>query len=149
MIVKQGLDYWTGTVYTANRRVWEHDDNFKSYLTRTRATAIDMETATIFIVGFVNHIPKGALLLVSDSPMTPEGVKTTHSDQSVSEHYVCPNISKSASIPWSSSRNSGESVKTHAIRANRRRENLTLSTSTSPEYAHAPPRQAPAIMVSR
>jgi AMP nucleosidase len=88
MIVKHGLDYWTGTVYTTNRRVWEHDDNFKRYLRSIRATAIDMETATIFIVGFVNHIPKGALLLVSDSPMTPEGVKTSRSDVVVSEKYT-------------------------------------------------------------
>ena len=22
-------DYWTGTVYTTNRRVWEHDEAFK------------------------------------------------------------------------------------------------------------------------
>ena len=110
MIVKQGLDYWTGTVYTTNRRVWEHDDTFKNYLTRIRATAIDMETATIFIVGFVNHIPKGALLLVSDSPMTPEGVKTVHSDLSVSERYV----SKHLEIGIDSLvelRDSGESVK--------------------------------------
>ena len=77
MIVKHGLDYWTGTVYTTNRRVWEHDEKFKQYLRDIRAAGIDMETATIFIVGFVNHIPKGALLLVSDSPMTPEGVKTS------------------------------------------------------------------------
>ena len=76
MIVKQGRDYWTGTVYTTNRRVWEHDEKFKEYLRRSGVIGIDMETATIFIVGFVNHIPKGALLLVSDSPMTPEGVKT-------------------------------------------------------------------------
>src|SRR5580692_7380417 len=88
MIVKQGLDYWTGTVYTTNRRVWEHDEKFKLYLRTIRASAIDMETATIFIVGFVNHIPKGALLLVSDSPMLPEGVKTTRSDRSVTERYV-------------------------------------------------------------
>jgi AMP nucleosidase len=88
MIVKHGLDYWTGTVYTTNRRVWEHDATFKDYLTRSRASAIDMETATIFVVGFVNHIPKGALLLVSDSPMTPEGVKTSRSDVAVTENYV-------------------------------------------------------------
>ena len=81
MIVKHGLDYWTGTVYTTNRRVWEHDEKFKEYLKKIRASAIDMETATIFIVGFVNHIPKGALLLVSDSPMTPEGVKTSSQRQ--------------------------------------------------------------------
>jgi AMP nucleosidase len=88
MIVKHGLDYWTGTVYTTNRRVWEHDHKFKEYLKMIRAEAIDMETATIFIVGFVNHIPKGALLLVSDSPMTPEGVKTVRSDKSVNERFV-------------------------------------------------------------
>ncbi len=87
-IVRQGCDYWTGTVYTTNRRVWEHDDKFKEYLRSIRTLGIDMETATIFIVGFVNHIPKGALLLVSDSPMTPEGVKTSHSDRAVSETYV-------------------------------------------------------------
>jgi len=39
-------DYWTGTVYTTNKRVWEYDDNFKNYLQRTHAMAIDMETAT-------------------------------------------------------------------------------------------------------
>lgn len=87
-IVRQGCDYWTGTVYTTNRRVWEHDDKFKEYLRHIRATAIDMETATIFIVGFVNHIPKGVLLLVSDNPMTPEGVKTSRSDLAVNESYV-------------------------------------------------------------
>jgi AMP nucleosidase len=88
MIVKHGLDYWTGTVYTTNRRVWEHDEKFKEYLRQIRASAIDMETATIFIVGFVNHIPKGALLLVSDYPMEPEGVKTSKSDRKVTENYV-------------------------------------------------------------
>jgi AMP nucleosidase len=87
-IVRHGFDYWTGTVYTTNRRVWEHDDVFKVYLKKIRAQAIDMETATIFIVGFANHIPKGALLLVSDSPMTPEGVKTARSDKAVSLTYV-------------------------------------------------------------
>jgi len=81
-------DYWTGTVYTTNRRVWEHDDAFKEYLKRIRAMAIDMETATIFSVGFHNRIPTGALLLVSDSPMTPEGVKTAESDSKVTSNYV-------------------------------------------------------------
>lgn len=83
-----GMDYWTGTCYTTNRRVWEHDDNFKEYLNRIRAQAIDMETATIFTVGFYNHIPTGALLLVSDSPMTPHGVKTAESDNQATTNYV-------------------------------------------------------------
>ena len=83
-----GVDYWTGTVYTTNRRVWEHDEEFKAYLQRLRAYAIDMETATIFMVGFANKIPTGALLLVSDQPMTPEGVKTEASDKVVTEQFV-------------------------------------------------------------
>lgn len=82
------IDYWTGTVYTTNRRVWEHDDDFKEHLKRVRAYAIDMETATIFTVGFYNHIPTGALLLVSDNPMTPEGVKTEASDKKVTSAFV-------------------------------------------------------------
>ena len=82
------VDYWTGTVYTTNRRVWEHDEEFKAYLQRVRAYAIDMETATIFMVGFANKIPTGALLLVSDQPMTPEGVKTEESDRKVTEQFV-------------------------------------------------------------
>lgn len=88
MIVKHKMDYWTGTVYTTNRRIWEHDDKFKEYLIESRAMGIDMETATIFVVGFVNHIPHGALLLVSDNPMVPEGVKTSASDITVTEKYV-------------------------------------------------------------
>jgi AMP nucleosidase len=83
-----GVDYWTGTVYTTNRRVWEHDEDFKEYLQEIRAYAIDMETATIFTVGFYNKIPTGALLLVSDQPMIPEGVKTEASDKKVTADFV-------------------------------------------------------------
>jgi AMP nucleosidase len=83
-----GVDYWTGVVYTTNRRVWEHDEEFKEYLQKIRAYAIDMETATIFTVGFYNKIPTGALLLVSDQPMIPEGVKTEESDKQVTTQFV-------------------------------------------------------------
>jgi AMP nucleosidase len=82
------LDYWTGTVYTTNRRVWEHDESFKEYLRKIRAMAIDMETATLFITGFYNQIPTGALLLVSDQPMISDGVKTEKSDRLVTENFV-------------------------------------------------------------
>lgn len=88
-----GCDYWTGTVYTTNRRIWEHDERFKDYLRQTRAMAVDMETATLFTTGFYNHIPTGALLLISDNPMTPEGVKTADSDRNVTAHYVDRHIS--------------------------------------------------------
>jgi AMP nucleosidase len=81
-------DYWTGTVYTTNRRVWEHDEKFKTYLRLIRAMAIDMETATLFITGFYNKIPTGALLLVSDQPMIRSGIKTAKSDKKVTQQYL-------------------------------------------------------------
>ena len=87
-----GRDYWTGTVYTTNRRVWEHDEKFKVYLKETRAMAVDMETATLFSCGFYNHIPTGAFLLVSDNPMMPEGIKTTESDLRVTTDYVSSHV---------------------------------------------------------
>ncbi len=85
-------DYWTGTCYTTNRRVWEHDDDFKEYLMEIRVMAIDMETATIFSVGFANEIPTGALLLVSDQPMISDGVKTSESDAKVTTEYVTSHL---------------------------------------------------------
>jgi len=81
-------DYWTGTVYTTNRRVWEHDELFKTYLRRVRAMAVDMETATLFITGFYNKIPAGALLLVSDQPMIHSGIKTAESDKKITQQYA-------------------------------------------------------------
>jgi AMP nucleosidase len=88
-----GLDYWTGSVYTTNRRVWEYDEQFKEYLRKIRAMAIDMETATIFITGFANHIPSGALLLVSDQPMISSGIKTEGKRQA-GNHQFCGNTSE-------------------------------------------------------
>ena len=87
-IIKHQREYWTGTVYTTNRRVWEYDDRFKKYLVKTRAMAIDMETATIFTVGFANEIPTGALLLVSDQPMISTGIKTEESDKMVTDKFA-------------------------------------------------------------
>ena len=83
-----GRDYWTGTVYTTNRRVWEYDDNFKKYLRKIRVMGVDMETATLFTCGFANHIPTGALLLVSDQPMISSGVKTEKSDKHITDNFV-------------------------------------------------------------
>lgn len=85
-------DYWTGTVYTTNRRVWEHDKDFKKYLRAVRCMAIDMETATLFTAAFKNKFSAGALLLVSDVPMTPEGVKTDDSDEKVTQNYALKHV---------------------------------------------------------
>ena len=87
-VTERGLEYRTGVVYTTNRRVWEWDGRFKEALREKTALAIDMETATVFVVGHANQISRGALLLVSDTPMTPEGVKTEASDKLVTTNYV-------------------------------------------------------------
>lgn len=87
-ISEHDQEYRTGVVYTTNRRVWEWDDEFKSYLRDIGALGIDMETATLFVVGHVNQIARGALLLVSDLPMIPEGIKTEESDKKVTQEFV-------------------------------------------------------------
>lgn len=87
-IVERGLDYRTGVVYTTNRRVWEHDTGFLRRLQDMTAIAIDMETATLFVVGHHNEISRGALLLVSDVPLTPDGVKTEESDAAVTARWA-------------------------------------------------------------
>jgi AMP nucleosidase len=110
MIKKHEKDYFTGTVYTTNRRVWEHDAEFKNYLREIRAMAVDMETATIFSVGFINEIPHGALLLVSDNPMIPEGVKTDESDKKVTSSFVNTHLEIGIDA-LKELRDSGESVK--------------------------------------
>jgi len=87
ILVEHGLEYRTGVVHTTNRRVWEHDERFKQQLRDYSTIAIDMETATIFAVGHSNHIARGALLLVSDLPMSPEGIKTSVSDAAVTRDW--------------------------------------------------------------
>jgi AMP nucleosidase len=87
-IVDRGYEYRTGVVYTTNRRLWEHDEGFRQKLKTLSALAIDMETATVFVVGHYNQIARGALLLVSDVPTTPEGVKTEESDKQVTDRWA-------------------------------------------------------------
>ena len=109
-IRQHNRDYWTGTVYTTNRRVWEHDEDFKEYLKKIRVMAIDMETATLFIAGFANQISVGALLLVSDQPMIASGVKTQKIDEKVNKKYIEQHIQ----IGFESLmeiKNNGESIK--------------------------------------
>ena len=110
IIKRYQQDYFSGTVYTTNRRVWEHDHDFKQKLLQLRASAIDMETATIFVTGFKNDIPTGALLLVSDQPMTPEGIKTDHSDKLVTNNFALQHL-KIGMDSLKQIIHSGESVK--------------------------------------
>ncbi|MEN0109648.1 MAG: AMP nucleosidase [Planctomycetota bacterium] len=91
-LVERSLEYRTGVIYTTNRRVWEHDEAFSERLKSFSAIGIDMETATLLIVGHMNQIARGALLLVSDVPTSPEGVKTTASDAAVSRDWAVTHL---------------------------------------------------------
>jgi len=88
IIVEKQSDYRTGVIFTTNRRVWEHDKKFLERLKQTTSIGVDMETATIFSVGHFNEIARGALLLVSDVPLTLDGVKTEESDKAVTQEWV-------------------------------------------------------------
>jgi len=88
IIIEKQSDYRTGVIFTTNRRVWEHDKKFLKRLKQTTSIGVDMETATIFSVGHYNEIARGALLLVSDVPLTLDGVKTEESDKAVTQEWV-------------------------------------------------------------
>ena len=88
IIIEKQSDYRTGVSFTTNRRVWEHDKKFLKRLKQTTSIGVDMETATIFSVGHYNEIARGALLLVSDVPLTLDGVKTEESDKAVTQKWV-------------------------------------------------------------
>ncbi len=83
IVVEHDLDYRTGVVHTTDYRFWEFDEAFKRRLYDERALAIDMETATLFSVGFASKVPIGALLLVSDLPLRRDGIKTRASARAV------------------------------------------------------------------
>jgi AMP nucleosidase len=87
-ILARDYDYRTGVVYTTNRRLWEHDPDFIQRLKAMTPIAVDMETATLFVVGHANEIARGALLLVSDMPLTPDGVKTEALDREVTSRWA-------------------------------------------------------------
>ena len=88
ILVERGLDYRTGVVHTTDYRFWEFNDKFKAELYHERSLAIDMETATLFVVGFASKVPIGALLLVSDLPLKRGGIKTKKSASSVFKNFT-------------------------------------------------------------
>lgn len=88
MIVEEGYDYRTGVVHTTDYRFWEFDETFKRQLYEERALAIEMETATLFSVGFASKVPIGAMLLVSDLPLKKGGIKTKESARSVFREFT-------------------------------------------------------------
>ena len=89
-VLQYRQEYRTGVIYTTNRRVWEWDEQFRERLRLLSAIGIDMETATVFIVGHVNQIPRGggAVARLGRPNDTGEGIKTQESDKAVTARYT-------------------------------------------------------------
>lgn len=75
----RNIPFYSGTIYTTNRRIWEHDEMFLQYLQKLRICGLDMELATLLTVGCYNSIPTSVLLNISDLPIKGE-IKNETSD---------------------------------------------------------------------
>jgi AMP nucleosidase len=83
----------TGTVVTTDDRNWElRLNDLYSRFNRSRAIAIDMESATIAANGFRLRVPYGTLLCVSDKPLHGEiklrGMADSFYRQRIGQHLT-------------------------------------------------------------
>ena len=83
----------TGTVVTTDDRNWElRFNDLYSRFNRSRAIAIDMESATIAANGFRLRVPYGTLLCVSDKPLHGEiklrGMANSFYRQRIDQHLT-------------------------------------------------------------
>lgn len=79
VLEESGTIYHSGITMTTNIRFWEFNRTFVEKLKASKAQAIEMECATLFIVGYFRKVGLGALLLISDLPLMKGGVKTNSS----------------------------------------------------------------------
>lgn len=91
-------DYHVGITYTSNIRFWEFNSPFKEKLKETKAQAYEMECATLFAASYRRKLPLGALLLISDLPLTREGIKTKQSSKHIFETYTKDHLAKGVKI---------------------------------------------------
>lgn len=92
ILVEEGFEYRTGTIHSTDYRFWEFDDKFKLNLIEEKVLAVEMETAALFTICFVSKVNIGALLLVSDCPMKPGGIKTKASAKKVFKEFTDKHI---------------------------------------------------------
>ena len=83
----------TGTVVTTDDRNWElRFNDLYSRFNRSRAIAIDMESATVAANGFRLRVPYGTLLCVSDKPLHGEiklrGMADSFYRQRIDQHLT-------------------------------------------------------------
>ena len=87
-LMDQDIPFRTGVLHTTDYRMWEFDEDFKKRLRTEKASAIDMECSALFTTGFCRKVPVGALMLISDLPLQPAGIKTKESAQAIFREYT-------------------------------------------------------------
>jgi AMP nucleosidase len=75
-LIAREQEFLTGVLHTTDYRMWEFDPDFRTKLNEEKASAIDMECSALFTAGFAHKVPVGALMLISDLPLHPKGIKT-------------------------------------------------------------------------
>ena len=95
---RRKINYRTGVIHTTNVRFWEFNEKFKMMLEEEKVQAVDMECATLFTVGFARLVPIGALMLISDLPLTKGGIKTAESAKKVFNKYTEVHIDTGISV---------------------------------------------------
>jgi len=98
ILEEQKATYHIGITYTTNMRFWEFNEEFKNRLKITKAQAIEMECATLFAASYKRKFTLGALLLISDLPLNPDGIKTKKSAASVYDLYMADHVEKGIAI---------------------------------------------------
>jgi len=89
---RRHMPYHNGVIHTTNVRFWEFKEELRSNLKRERVQTIDMECATLFMVGFYFFVPVGALMMISDLPLKPKGIKTAKSAKALFENNALDHI---------------------------------------------------------
>jgi len=92
VLVEEEIKYHLGITHTTNKRFWEFNPDFKARLKATRPQAVEMECATLFMASYYHKLPLGALLLISDLPLDPKGIKTKKSSQDVYAKYTAEHV---------------------------------------------------------
>lgn len=89
---REKIPYHIGITHTTNKRFWEFNKDFKKQLEISRAQAIEMECATLFTASYSYKLPLGAILLISDLPLDPEGIKTKKSSENVYAKHTAEHV---------------------------------------------------------
>lgn len=98
VLEREKATYHIGITFTTNMRFWEFNEEFKTKLKATKAQAIEMECATLFSASYKRKFTLGALLLISDLPLNPNGIKTKQSSEKVFENHMADHVEKGIHI---------------------------------------------------